>query len=240
VDQHEMSATFADPAAARTSFVTNELAWWYGADALLPCAGLDAEARLLQAVEMLRGGGYTWEQEPSRGAAGRGLTRPDGVQLAPVHALAPADDESRTTAAAYVAEKSAMLGLPTSVQAVTQDTIDYAVLSSGDFEMAVMGWRLSPYPTYLCGWFGPAGPFHYDPTSLTSLCGELAATSDLESARPLLHEVQQVLAADVPMLPLYSTLIHEDLNDVTYPFSTLLDGLAGAYGAPEWAIPTAP
>jgi hypothetical protein len=42
------------------------------------------------------------------------------------------------------------------------------------------------------------------------------------------------------MLPLYSTLIHEDLNGVTYPFSTLLDGLAGAYGAPEWAIPTAP
>src|SRR3990170_1341489 len=132
-----------------------------------------------------------------------------------------------------------MLGMPLRMQAVTADAIDYAVLSSGEYDMAVLGWRLSPYPGYLCDWFGAGGTFQYAATSVTSLCGELAATSDLDKAGGLVRGIQRTLAEEVPMLPLFSTVTHEDVRGLSYPFTSVLDGLAGVYGAPELAAPAA-
>jgi len=240
VDQPGMSVGLEGRAAPLTSFVDQDETWWHTADALLPCAGLDSAARFSQAVEILKAGGYTWEQEPAEGAAGRGLRRPDGSLVPTVRLLAPADDETRVLAATYAEQKIVGLGVPMGVETVTEDLINFAVLSSGDFEMAVMGWKVSAFPGYLCDWFGPEAPFSYDTTPMTSLCGELAATSDLEKAREQLHAMQRVLADEVPMLPLYSTPIREDMHGVTYPFASVLDGLAGVYGAPEFAIPAVP
>jgi ABC-type transport system substrate-binding protein len=175
-----------------------------------------------------------------KGAGGQGLKRPDGLPVPSIQLLAPAPDEARMAAATYVVQQGQVLGMPIRVQPVAADAISYAVLSSRDFDVAIVGWKVSPYPGYLCDWFGASGPFHYDPTALTSQCGQLAATSDLAAARGLVHEIQRTLADEVPLVPLYADVVAEPLRGVAYPFTAILDGVAGAYGAPALAAPSDP
>ena len=55
-----------------------------------------------------------------------------------------------------------------------------------------------------------------------------------------MYDIQKALADEMPMIPLYSVAVTDGLRGVTYPFGSVMDGLAGVYGAPELAIPTAP
>ena len=239
IDQDELAGLLGDAAPLR-SFVPQAESTWHNAEARLPCAGLEAASRVAQAVEILKAGGYTWQQEPSAAESGAGLNGPDGTEVPRMQLLAPVSDESRTAAAAYVEQRGLMLGIPLSMQSVAADALDYAVLSSYDYDMAVVGWRLSPYPGYLCDWFNAEGVFNYHPTSVISLCGELAVTSDLDRARGLVLDLQGALGEDVPMVPLFSTVTHDSFRGIAYPFAAVLDGLTGAYGAPELAFPAEP
>jgi len=240
IDQYALAASLPSGGAPRTAFVPPEDETWSSADAALPCAGLDAASRLAQAAQMLRDAGYTWDQDPIAGGAGQGLKRPDGSPASPLHLLAPAPDEQRMASATYVVQQGQLLGLPIRAQPVAADAVDYAVLSSREFDMAIVGWRVSPYPGYLCDWFEAGGPFHYDPTALTSHCGQLDVTSDLDAARGLLIEIQRTLADELPLVPLYADVVREPVNGISYPFTAVLDGLAGVYGAPALASPSGP
>jgi ABC-type transport system substrate-binding protein len=240
IDQGALAASLPGGGVPRATFVPPEDEYWSDAEAAVPCAGLDAASRLAQAAQLLRDAGYTWEQEPITAAGGQGLKRPDGSPVPSMQLLAPGTDEARMAAATYVVQQAQLLGAPIRAQPVAGDAVDYAVLSSHEFDMAIVGWKISPYPGYLCDWFGASGPFHYDPTALTSQCGQLTSTSDLAAARGLMHEIQRTLAAEVPLVPLYADVVTEPLRGVAYPFTTVLDGLAGVYGAPALASPSGP
>jgi hypothetical protein len=54
------------------------------------------------------------------------------------------------------------------------------------------------------------------------------------------HEIQRTLADEVPLVPLYADVVSEPLRGVAYPFTGLLEGLAGVYGAPALASPSVP
>jgi ABC-type transport system substrate-binding protein len=240
IDQGALAASLPGGGVPRATFVPPEDEYWSDAEAALPCAGLDAAPRLVQAARLLRDAGYTWEQEPITTAGGQGLKRPDGSPVPSMQLLAPGTDEARMAAATYVVQQAQLLGAPIRVNPVTADAIDYAVLSSGAFDMAIIGWKVSSYPGYLCDWFGASGPFHYDPTALTSQCGQLAVTSDLAAARGLMREIQRTLVDEVPLVPLYADVVREPLRGVIYPFTAVLGGLADVYGAPALASPAGP
>jgi ABC-type transport system substrate-binding protein len=240
IDQAALAGSLPGGGVPRATFVAPEDEYWSNAEAVLPCGGLDAASRLAQAAQLLRDAGYAWEQEPIATTAGQGLKRPDGSPVPSMQLLAPAPDEARMAAATYVVQQAQLLGLPIRVQPVTPDAIDYAVLSSRDFDAAIVGWKVSPYPGYLCDWFGAGGPFHYDPTVLTSQCGRVAVTADIAAAQGLVHELQRTLADEVPLVPLYADVVREPVRGVTYPFTAVLDGLAGIYGAPALASPAGP
>ena len=240
VDQSVLEATLGDGVGGTASFVPAGEGAWYAGDAQLPCAGLDASARLAHATQMLQVAGYTWTRAPSEGAAGEGLTSPDGQALRVMQLLAPASDDLRSAAAQYVVQQAQLLGIPMTEKSVTPDVIDYVVFSSGEFDAAVLGWKVSAYPGYLCDWFGAAEPFEYEPSQVTSLCGELQAASDLDAAQAKVHEIQAALVRDVPMIPLFSGVVREPYRNVTYPFSSILGGLQGVYGAPGLATPALP
>jgi len=240
IDQQELAGLLGAGTAPLVSFVERGDGSWYSEEARMPCTDLDAASRAAQAVEILKAHSYTWERDPAGAETGQGLRGPDGAAVPEMQLLAPASDELRMAAAAYVEQRGLILGIPLNVKPVPADVVDYAVLSSGDYDMAVVGWRASPYPGYLCDWFSAGGDFHYEPTSVTSLCGELAATSDLDKAFGLAREIQRILANEVPMVPLYSPVTTDSFRNVSYPFAEVLDGLAGVYGAPELAIPETP
>lgn len=240
LDQRALVDALDGRAAPLASFVPAQAGPWYNADAALPCEGADAGARLAQAVEMLKGAGYTWTQQPKQGIAGEGLAAHDGEPVPSMRLLTPSSDELRSEVAAYIQQQARLLGIPLTAQTVTTDTIDYAVFSSHQYDLALLGWRVSPYPGYLCTWFGTGQPFEYGSNQLSALCQALKTTSDLDSAHEQFDQVQTTLAQDVPMVPLYSEVTPDFYRNVSYPFDAVLDGLSGVYGAPDLAVPESP
>ena len=68
----------------------------------------------------------------------------------------------------------------------------------------------------------------------------MESTSDLETARQQLTQIQERLAEQLPFIPLYSGLTHDAYQGIRYPFEQVLNGLSGVYGAPSLALPLTP
>jgi ABC-type transport system substrate-binding protein len=240
LDPHNLIGEHSGQAVPLASFVLPQESGWYNPGAVLPCDTFDPARRLTSAVEILRAAGYTWQQEPSGQSAGQGLAAPDGKELPTMQLWLPGSDPLRASAAAYAEQQGRWLGIRLTAQDVGRDAMEYGVFGSGRYDMALLGWRVSSYPGYLCDWFGAGMPFEYGSGHLSTLCGDLGSTSDLETARGQIREIESMLAHDVPMIPLYSELTYDAYRNVGYPFDRVLDGLSSVYGAPGLAFPTAP
>jgi hypothetical protein len=107
--------------------------------------------------------------------------------------------------------------------------------------MAVLGWKVSLYPSYLCDWFAAGKPFQYQGSGVVSACGVLNVTSSTEQAAQQFLEMQAELAQDVPFIPLFGEAAFDaPAARVKYPFGEVLGGLAEVYGAPSLALPVSP
>lgn len=224
-------------AASLPGFVLDE--FWQNKDLSLPCPGASANARLLEAVRILKNGGYFWDQEPSANVVGSGLQRPGGFRVPPLTLLTSEQDGLRYQAAQYIAQWAQLLGLTVDVQTRSTDDLLFSVYGAGNYDMALLGWHLSAYPSYLCDWFLPwdGNPFAYNGDGLKPACDAWAQSSDVETARAYASEVQSILISDLPLIPLYSDVRIDAYRNVRYPFSGVIDGLGGLYGAPDLAIP---
>ena len=141
-------------AAPLDSFVLSSQ--WHDANLKDACADMDKSARVEYAVKLLKDAGYSWTQEPNSESAGQNLFMSNGEAFPKITLLAPSKDEDalRYAAAKYIAEQAQYLGIPFVVQEASLNDVVYAVYSSQKYDMALMGWRLSEYPAYLCEWFG--------------------------------------------------------------------------------------
>ncbi len=212
---------------------------WNNMDAGLPCEGFSVEQRINTAVGFLKEAGYSWEEEPGTSQPGLGLKLPDGQNFPRITLLSTFVDvdADRVSAATYIEQQALRLGIPLDVELTDLFGLQYAVYSSKKYDLAILGWRLSEYPGYLCEWFGGQGNFQYGSDSLQLKCEALGVASDLDSARQLFFEMQTVLVEDVPFIPLYSEARHDAFQNVQYPFDDVTGGLGGLYGAPSYALP---
>jgi ABC-type transport system substrate-binding protein len=240
LDQGELVGKLRRQAIALTSFVSKLDSAWYNPNAALPCQSMDAATRLESAIRVLKAAGYTWSQEPSRQTPGAGLASAGGKKVQGLELLVPSSDEVRATAAAYIQQQAHLLAIPLTIQEVPSDAVDYAVFSSHRYDAALLGWRVSTYPGYLCQWFGAGMPFYYDSSGVPAACGGLNATTDLDQARQWVYEIQSNLAEDLSFVPLYSGATYDAYRNLAYPFDGVLGGLSGIYGAPALAIPASP
>lgn len=240
IDQDQLAGALEGQGVALRSYVSPQEADWYNPDAALPCQGLDATARLTQAAQMLKSAGFTWAQEPTTQAAGSGLKGPDGKAALEISLLASTSDPARGAAAEYIQTEARKVGIPVSAQPVSDDVVNFDVFSSHRYDMALLGWKTSLYPGYLCDWFGAGRPFQYAGSDVVSACGELNATSSIDTATTAVSAIQKSLAQDVPFIPLYSEARYEVRANVNYPFEAVLGGLAEVYGAPNLAFPQSP
>ncbi len=240
VERDALVGQLRGQAAPLESFVLPQETAWFDADAVLPCQGMDSASRVPFAVQILKSAGYTWTQEPTTHIAGQGLTQPDGEPFPLVKLMAPSSDDLRTAAASYIQQQARLLGIPLTAEPASMDEINFTVFSSHQYDMALLGWKVSAYPDYLCDWFGDGNPFRYDESQIKSNCLNLNSTSDLDMAREQVFEIQSALAWDLPFIPLYADVIQDAFRNVTYPFGQVLDGLSGIYGAPALALPGSP
>jgi peptide/nickel transport system substrate-binding protein len=219
------------------SFVQPGAGIWYNSQALGACAGQAGSSQLEQAVAILKSAGYTWKQEPPDRSAGQGLALPNGNAFPAIGLMVSSSDSSEMSAASYVEQRAHLLGLPLTVTPAAPDQINYAVFSSRQFDVAILGWRVSESPGYLCDWFEAGNPFGYQSDRLRSACEALNSTGDLSAAQKDVYEIQSILAQDLPFIPLYSGITYDAYRNIFYPFDQVLGGLSGIYGAPSLAIP---
>jgi ABC-type transport system substrate-binding protein len=230
------------------SFVPPDNLFWSNAQAVKPCAGLDPQDSFDQIIAILKSGGYEWDEEPTVDASRAGLNimggsplrMPNGNVLPPIGLLTSSSDPRQEKFASRWVERLSLLGLDVDLQMAASQEINYAVYSSGNYDMVILGWRLSAYPGYLCEWFEAPGPFAYNGDRLTSACEALKGTGDLDAARRSVFEIQSILMEDLPFIPLYSGFRYEAYRNVRYPFEKIWNGILGLYGAPWLATPATP
>jgi ABC-type transport system substrate-binding protein len=213
---------------------------WHDANQKSPCAGMDQSARVTYAVAALKNAGYSWGQEPAAQTAGQNLNLPNGEAFPKVTLLAPSKEEDplRYAAAKYVTEQAQSLGIQFAVREATLDEVVYAVYSSGKYDMAMMGWRLADYPAYLCEWFGGQTPLLYTGDRLKGVCETLEAETDLEAARQAVAQIESALLSELPFLSLFTIAQADVYRNLSYPNPVILNGWAGLYGAPSYAVPS--
>ncbi|GAB4505454.1 MAG: hypothetical protein Fur0043_24490 [Anaerolineales bacterium] len=237
VDSESLAQALGEQTFPLSAFVLDGA--WRAEEESLPCAGLSADMRLSEAMRLLKSAGYAWAGQPSTAPKEGTLLAPDGRPMPRLTLLTPAEDGLRAQAARQVARQVASFGLEVQVQEVDWDTLWYAVYGSGSYDLALLGWRLSRYPAYLCEWFTSGGqnPFAYNGSRLRSACEAWSGTSNLDEARRRSAEVQSILTEELPLIPLYVEARYDAYRNLRYPFEIGVGGLGDWYGAPEMAIP---
>ncbi len=226
-------------AAPLDSFVFSSQ--WHDPNIKDACAGMDKPARIERAVELLKDAGYSWAQEPGVESAGQNLLMSNGEAFPKVTLTAPSkeDDALRFAAAKYIAEQAQYLGISFAVQEMSIDDVIYAVYSSQKYDMALMGWRLSEYPAYLCEWFGGENLHLYNSSRLKSTCDALEVESNLDGARQASRQIESALMSELPFIPLFTVMQADVYRGLSYPApaANILNGWDSLYGAPSYAIP---
>jgi ABC-type transport system substrate-binding protein len=239
IDRHVLTAdVLQNKAAPFDSFVIS--AQWHDANLKNPCTDLEKSARVAYAVQALKDAGYSWAQEPDSQNAGQGLFMPNnGGGVPKITLLAPSKDEDalRYAAAKYIAEQAQYLGIPFAVSEAGLDEVVYAVYSSGKYDMALMGWRLSEYPAYLCEWFGGTNPLLYNSDRFGRVCEALGAETNLEAAHRIVAQIESELTSELPFIPLFTVMQADVYRNLSYPVPMIPNGWTSLYGAPSYAIP---
>lgn len=232
------------------SLVPEANSQWYDTEAAGENAaryGGPLAKRLAKALEALRAAGYAWEEPPSIDAgelvAGKGLTI-EGVPPQPLTILTPGDayDPARPD---YVREIAAVLGtLGFDARPVETDfdtVVDLAFTPGEDgrlhYDMYLLGWTLGNpvLPGYYEVLFAPDGAMNntgYDSKRFSKALKRYDDAFTTEDARDALWQMERILAADLPYLPLYTSVITEAYRSdrVTFGTGTSLGGIQARLG----------
>ncbi len=221
---------------------------WYNADVPLIGQGLSRGERIAQAVQMLKDAGFTWETEPRISEDGRfveqpgeGLKMPNGELVPAMDILAPSPgyDPLRSTFAIWIERWLNEVGIPVRADLTGFNLIVEKVFDQQDFDMWILGWRLTLYPDYLESFFHSrhseleghnAGG--YNNPEYDRLADQLLAETDVETARQQVFEMQAFLADDLPYVVLFDTPLVEAYRSdrIAYPYTDSLGGLQNASG----------
>ncbi|MGA7194503.1 MAG: ABC transporter substrate-binding protein, partial [Anaerolineales bacterium] len=221
------------------SFIISGEKTWNALNIITPCNDLDLNSRILKAKQILETAGYTWQTlpapQPGPKTYWNGLTMPNGNPLPTITLLTSPESFGMLNWLTFE-QSTGELGIPFQAGG-SSNGVNYAVFSSHQFDMALLGYNVSEYPGYLCDWFKDGNPFGYQSDRLQSACEALNSTSDLSTAQKDVYEIQSILAQDLPFIPLYSSITYDAYRNIKYPFDSVLGGLSGVYGAPSLAIP---
>ena len=127
-------------------------------------------------------------------------------------------DDFSVYAGEAIAEQLEAIGIKVEVLPL-DDSVMYPRLEKRDYQVEEMSYGFDPIPVHLYYRFhssqdyeGGANEWSYHNPQVDQLLEQAFSTSDREKARQLLFQVQQILAEEVPYIPLYLS------NDV-HPFA---------------------
>ena len=233
--------------------------FWHNGDVPKFGQGLSRGERIAQAVELLKGAGFTYEQEPEISEdgnfvakQGKGLKMPDGSPVPEMTLLAPSAgyDPMRSTFAIWVERWMNDIGIPVRAHLTGFNVIVDELFSdtvADDLDMWILGWGLSIFPDYLENFFhsrhspeigggynwGGYANGRFDELSL----GLLSETT-IEGARDKVFQLQQFLAEELPYVPLFTTpkLDAYRPSRVEFPYTSVLGGLEQQGGMQQTVV----
>jgi ABC-type transport system substrate-binding protein len=211
------------------------------------CVGFSEAEKIARAVEYLKEGGFTWQQEPQVNPDGT-ITPGKGIMLngeliPEIELIHPnaAYDNRRNIFGLHVAKRANTLGIPIRSVPTGFNVIVSRVFIEQDFDMWELGWGLGIYPDYLKDFFSseesvPGGfnPQGYNNPEYDALADAFVAEQDLTKAHDLAIEMQEFLAQDLPYAVLFYSPTYEAYRSdkVKYPYTETLDGLQTLNGLP--------
>jgi ABC-type oligopeptide transport system substrate-binding subunit len=165
---------------------------------------------------------------------------PNGEPVRPLDLLSPTEsyDALRATFAAWVERWLNEVGIPVRKTYLAFNVLISRANDQHDFDMWISGFSLTLYPAYLSTMFhsrytsprarNTAG---YVSREYDALVDEfLGEADDMGRARTLAFRLQDMLARDLPWIPLFETPIVEAYrsDQVRFPTTRGLSGLQGA------------
>ena len=208
------------------SIVPKSNAFWCCPDVSRHGEGLTREERIRKAHEILKEGGYTWEESPvspeGKVVEGEELRLPDGSPMKRLNILTPpADyDPQRAMVGIMIQEWLKMLGIRATSKPMPLGSLIQQVKTRHDFDLFVLGYgNLALDPDYLRNFFisknsNPKGwnTSGYNNPRFDQIAEASANAMDLEKRKQLIWEMQNILMRDLPWLPLYTPKLAEGVR----------------------------
>ena len=223
---------------------------WHNANVPTYGQGLSRAERVAEAVELLKGAGFTWETEPRVSEDGRfveqegeGLKLPSGEPMPFLNVLSPSPgyDPLRSTFAIWIERWLNEVGIPVRADLTGFNLIVEKVFDQQDFDMWILGWGLTLFPDYLEAFFHSkysdlegynAGG--YSNAEFDRLADELVAETDVGEAQQQVFKMQEFLAEELPYITLFTTPIVETYRSekLEFPYTDTLGGLQNTNAMP--------
>ncbi|HEY8169902.1 MAG TPA: ABC transporter substrate-binding protein [Candidatus Limnocylindria bacterium] len=177
--------------------------------------------------------------------AGQGLIGPDGEPVGQLRLVTPTAsyDPLRATFANYISGVSQEMGIdlvavPTDFNKIVNDVfaVDADNQYTSDFDMFILGYSLgsAAFPTFHGSFFktgGDSNNTQYSSAEYDAFSAEFDSATNEEDAFAAMWEMERLIAADKPHVPLFDTGILEFYsNRVAYPFTDTLSGLQFVQG----------
>ena len=218
--------------------------FWSNPNVRLLDHSLSHVQRLKMACEILKKAGFRWKTEPKFSGdklirGGKGLVGPDGKPIEEIVLIAPTEsyDPVRASIALYIEKWANEIGVPVKAMYMDFKAIIGKVWYERDFDMYILGWGASITPDHLIRYFMSSSEFNptgYSNPKYDDICEKLLR-SDLLNARAYAYDLQEILAEDLPIIPLYTPMISEAFRKVVkFPYLHTFSGLQSVYGLPAF------
>jgi peptide/nickel transport system substrate-binding protein len=251
VDRERLAESIPGTGSAAWSLVPRANSQWFDDEA---AAGIrkkyrgPLQKRLASALDGLRDAGYAWDTAPSIGDdgkldAGSGLTI-DGQAPQPLTILTPGDsyDPARPRYVESIAATLAVLGFDARPVETDFDTVIDLAFTPGEdgelhYDMYVLGWTLGnpALPMHYGALFGSGAPMNntgYESEAFDRALATYEGALTRQKAKDALWQIEDVLANDLPYLPLYTSEITEAYRGdrVRFDLDHALGGLQARLG----------
>lgn len=222
-------------------------AFWYNPNVTVYGKGMSRAERIREAVRILEAAGFSWARKPVLDAAGtlvtpgRGLRLPGGEPVRPLELLGPGEayDPLRATFASWIERWLSEVGIPVRSSLSAFNVVSDRVFDTQNFDMYILGWSLTIYPSHLNGFFhsrytglrGQNAMGYVNPEYDALVEAFLQESDDMQRARTLAFGLQEFLARDLAYLVLFDTPIVEGYRSdrVRYPTTEGLGGLQNVH-----------
>lgn len=226
------------------SIVPSGNRYWFCPDVSCYGDGMDRNQRIKEAYHILHTAGYTWEIPPvdksGRVVPGKGIRMPDGQLMKNITILTPpADyDPHRAMSGMMIQEWLKDLGITAASRPMAFGALLEQVKGRREFDAFILGYgRLSMDPDYLRNFFHSANDKErgwnmsgYNNPDFDRIAEKSASEMTPELRQKMIHEMQKIIMADVPYLPIYNPALLEAVRTDTFSgWVETLDGIGNIW-----------